>query len=280
MTKNQTLGLRVFSLLLCAVCLLSLVRPVSAETVDAAEPVRESAKTLTAVVRNGAYAGARVIGQMQDGTVVSILDQRGSYYKVDCYDMTGYIAKSQIVHKEDGKYYVNCEADSAETRTMTYTDHADALLLRHSLLELAQQQLGYPYVYGGSRPGGFDCSGLMYYLYGQHEIGLHRTASAQLQDGIVVAREGMQVGDLVFFRESWSAYPASHVGIYVGNNQIIHASNSGIAYANLDESYCANNFLCARRIVNTDSAQMEEAPVHAGARVIATRGGISGRRAG
>lgn len=276
MTKNQTLGLRIVSMLLCVVCLLSLVRPVPVSAEEAEEP----AGTLTTVVRNGGYAGARVIGQMQNGTAVSILDERGDYYKVDCYDMTGYIAKSQILHKEDGKSYVNCAEDSSETRTMAFTDHGDALLLRHSLLELAQQQLGYPYVYGGSRPGGFDCSGLMYYLYGQHAISLHRTASAQLQDGIVVAKEGMQVGDLVFFRESWSPYPASHVGIYVGNNQIIHAGNSGIVYADLDDSYCSNNFLCARRIVNTDGAQMEEAPVQPGARIVATRGGISGRRAG
>ena len=268
---------RLLSLLLCCVCLLGLVRPVSAESAEVPEAL-ELPMATTTVVRNGAYAGARVIGQMEDGTRVTVLSQKGDYYQVDCYDMTGYIAASQLVHTEEDKYYVNCQPGSDETRSLPYTPHSQALQLRHSLLELARQQLGTPYVYGGSRPGGFDCSGFLYYLYGQHGMGLNRTASAQLQDGIVVAREGMQVGDLVFFRESWSGYPASHVGIYAGNNQIIHAGNSGIGYADLDSPYFAENYLCARRVIHTDAPQMQL--VDPMARTMVSRGGVSGRRAG
>ena len=275
---NHHWSARLLSLLLCCVCLLGLVRPVSAESADVAE-TQELPMATTTVVRNGAYAGARVIGQMEDGTMVTVLSQHGDYYKVDCYDMTGYIAASQLVHTEEDKYYVNCKPDSEETWQLSYTPHGQALQLRHSLLELAQQQLGTPYVYGGSRPGGFDCSGFLYYLYGQHGIGIHRTASAQLQDGIVVAKDGMQVGDLVFFRESWSGYPASHIGIYAGNNQIIHAGNNGIGYADLDSPYFAENYLCARRVIHTDAPQMHQ-QIDPIARAVVSRGGVSGRRAG
>lgn len=273
MTRPHRLGMRIISLVLCLASLLPLAQPV------AAVAAQESSQTMTTVVRNSAYYSATVIGQMENGTAVTVLDERRDFYKVDCYDMTGYIAKSQIIHTEDGKYYVNCVAGSTETGVMAYTEHADALVLRHSLLALAKEQLGYPYVYGGTRPGGFDCSGLMYYLYGEHGISLHRTASQQLQDGIVVAKEGMQVGDLVFFRESWEYYPASHVGIYVGNNQIIHAGSEGIVYADLDFDYFDKYFLCARRIVNTSAAQLEDISAVSASNSALSANSVSGRTA-
>jgi hypothetical protein len=70
----------------------------------------------------------------------------------------------------------------------------------------------------------------------------------------------MQVGDLIFFRSS-GKYPADHVGIYAGNNQMIHASSSsGVIYASLDLPWHARNFLCVRRIVNTDAVLTELLP--------------------
>lgn len=255
MTRSHNLGLRIISLVLCLACLLPLMQHVAVTVAEA----EENAGTMTTVVRKSGYYSAAVIGQMIDGTEVTVLGERREFYKVDCYDMTGYIAKSQIEHTEDGKYYVNCVAGSGETSSMAYMDHADALALRHSLLALAKEQLRSRYVYGGSRPGAFDCSGLTSYLYAQHGISLYRSATAQLQNGIVVAKEGLQVGDLIFFREGRGL--VSHVGIYVGNNQMIHASSSnGVEYEDLDGFYCSRYYLCARRIVNTGAAQLEEVP--------------------
>lgn len=271
MQRTRSWGMRILSLMLCLVCLVPMFLPL---TVAEAEQTNE---TMTTVVRKGSYYSATVIGQMIDGTEITVLEDRRDFYKVDCYDMTGYIAKSQIEYTEDGKYYVNCKAGSSETRTMNYTAHEDALVLRHSLLALAREQLGEPYIYGSSGPYGFDCSGLTSYLYAQHGIDLHRTASTQLQDGIVVAKEGMQVGDLVFFREDWETYPASHVGIYVGNNQIIHAGSRGIEYADLDFDYFYEDYLCARRIVNTGAAQLEEVSAARAADGFLSVNSISGR---
>ena len=269
MTSPKRLGLRLVSLMLCLVCLAGAVRPASA-----AEETQPP-KTRTTIVRAGAYSGAAPIGQMTDGTEVNVLDSRGSYYKVDCYDMTGFIAKSQILHTEDGKYYVNCKKGSADTKVLSYTDRAEAMELRHGLLNLAKEQLGEPYIYGSTGPYGFDCSGLTYYLYRQFGISLHRTASQQLQDGIVVSKEGLQVGDLIFFRESWEYYPASHIGIYAGNNKIIHAGNRGIVYADLNFDYFYENYLCARRVINTDPAKLVQPA--ADPQSLITRTGISGR---
>lgn len=248
-------------------------------TFDAGDVTDESVvpQIRTTVVRRYGYRGAEIIGQMEDGTPVSVLESSGAFYWVDCYEMKGYIAASQLTYNEEqDTYYVNCREDSSETQHMVYTPPERALQLRSGLLELAQDQLGTPYVYGGSSPGGFDCSGLMYYLYGRHGISLQRRASLQLADGIVVPRSGMQVGDLVFFKEPWDSTPASHVGIYAGNNQIIHAGSQGIVYADLNGSYFADYFLGVRRIVNTGAAATEAAPAAAVALPVARS--VGGRR--
>lgn len=252
MVRSYKPMLRLLVALLCLGCLLCWWRPG-----DAAAQTEERPQTFTTLVREAPRAKAAVIGQMEDGTEVTVLGQTGDYYKVDCYDMQGFIAKTQILRTEDGKCYVNCYEGHSDTRVFTNTEHADALVLRHDLLALAKKQLGTPYVYGGKRPGGFDCSGLMYYLYGYYGIRLHRTASAQMQDGIIVAREGLQVGDLIFFKETGETTLCSHVGIYAGNNQIIHAGSKGIEYANLDSSYYADYYFGARRIVNTDATTVD-----------------------
>lgn len=274
MTGSRNLGIRIFSLLLCLLCMASIIMPAVV-----AETVPEENRTYTTLVRMQPKEGSFPIGQIEDGSTVTVLGTNGDFYKVDCYDMVGFIAKSQIVHTENDEYIVRCKTGSSETRRFTYADHAEALELRHSLLALAKKQLGSRYVYGAARPGAFDCSGLTYYLYKQHGTSLLRRASQQLQNGIVVPKEAMQVGDLVFFRETGN-YPADHVGIYAGNNQIIHASTKrGIEYASLDEGYCKDFFLCARRIVVTDTAAPAPATISRSRSVSLTTNSVSGRTA-
>lgn len=254
MLRSQKPVTQLLIAFMCVACLLGAVHPMAMAVEETQVPPQEqTAYTLTTLVRNYAYFSSAVIGQMEDGTEITVLGVSGSFYKVDCYDTTGYIAQSQVLHTDDGKYYVNCKEGSSETGKLEYTEYCEALGIRHGLYELAKKQLGTPYVYGGSRPGGFDCSGLMYYIFGQYGIDLHRTASGQMQDGIIVAKEGLQVGDLIFFREHGETSLCSHVGIYVGNNQIIHSGSPGVEYADLDFDYFDKYYLCARRIINTDA---------------------------
>lgn len=245
--KNLRKGSIAFvSLLLCAAVLLCNVAPVFA-----VPTTPEPEQTLTSLVRISPKADGAAIGQLENGTVLTVLGTKGRFYKIDCYDMAGYIAKTQVECNEIGEYYVNCQPDSPDTCVFTYTDPAQALQMRNDILTLAKKQLGSRYVYGGMRPGAFDCSGLTLYLYRQQGIDLHRRASMQLQNGIIVPKEAMQVGDLVFFCEG-TKNPASHVGIYAGNNQIIHAGTStGVVYSDLDVGYFEKYFLCARRVINT-----------------------------
>ncbi len=272
MKKPLRIGKQIAAFLLCLIlCLQPLF-------VKAAPAAKES--TLTTKVHHYGYAGSAVIGQLANGTKVTVLGTYNGFYQVDCYDMVGYIATSQLTKAEDGTYCVTCQPDSSETLVLEYENMRDALSLRLSILANGDKHLGTPYVYGGSRPGAFDCSGFTYYLYSQLGISIHRRASLQLQDGIIVPREGMMVGDLVFFREAWDPNEASHVGIYAGNNTILHASSTlGISYASLDTDWFADNYLCARRVILTPNVQIPdlEAPAtESGSCVVRS---ISGRSA-
>lgn len=271
MRKISRPGLRLLSAVLCLMSLLTVAVSVFADTETEVRP-----QVMTSLVHMSASYSSTVIGQMEDGTAVTVLDSYGEFYKIDCYDMNGFIAAEQVEQIEE-KYYVNCNPESSETRSMELYSRTQTVELRQSLLSLAQDQLGYPYVYGGTRPGGFDCSGLMLYLYSRHGVGLHRSSSSQLQDGIIVAKEGLQVGDLVFFKTDWETYPTSHVGIYAGDNKIIHAGNEGVVYADLDSSYFYDYYLCARRVINTDTVQAPQLPAVSAARGVAPVQSVSGR---
>jgi cell wall-associated NlpC family hydrolase len=87
--------------------------------------------------------------------------------------------------------------------------------------QAAVAQLGRPYAYGGESPSGFDCSGLVQYAYAQAGVSLPRTTSAQISAGTPVSEADLQIGDLVFF------YGGTHVGIYVGNGEVVHAPVPG-----------------------------------------------------
>ncbi len=118
-----------------------------------------------------------------------------------------------------------------------------------TLLNMARQYLGVPYVWAGRSPGGFDCSGFVYFIFDQLGYGLPRMADGQFEVGIPVPRNALQPGDLVFF-STYEPGP-SHVGIYLGNGQFIHAS-SGAGYVTVTpmaNSYHRDRYIGARRII-------------------------------
>lgn len=100
-----------------------------------------------------------------------------------------------------------------------------AMLAEHQLLKTAKRYVGTRYRLGGAKPGAFDCSGFVRYVFGRQGVALPRTAREQSEIGhpIVVGPDSLRVGDLLFFRTSRGA--ASHVAIYVGDGRIIHASS-------------------------------------------------------
>ena len=115
-------------------------------------------------------------------------------------------------------------------------------------INLLKQQLGKPYVWGNEGPDSFDCSGLVQYIY-KNALGknLPRVSYEQCKVGKAVSREDLQVGDLVFF-DTMNKGRVSHVGIYIGNNEFIHAANSkkGVIKSTLT-GYYDKKFINARR---------------------------------
>jgi len=109
---------------------------------------------------------------------------------------------------------------------------------------IAMRYLGTPYVWGGSGPGGFDCSGLVAYVYSQVGVSLPHYTGAQWNVGVPVSRSDLQPGDLVFFDG------LGHVGIYVGGGQFIHAPHSGdvVKISSLGESWYSSTYVGARRV--------------------------------
>jgi len=114
---------------------------------------------------------------------------------------------------------------------------------------LAREQIGRPYVLGGETPaGGFDCSGLVQYVYGQQGINLPRTVKDLLKFGKAVQVRQLQPGDLLFYRINGNR--VSHVGIYMGDNEFIHAPRSGkpVQIAALTNPWWRERFASAKRV--------------------------------
>lgn len=116
------------------------------------------------------------------------------------------------------------------------------------ITDTAKKLVGVPYKWGGVTPKGFDCSGLVWYVFSENSVSLPRTADVQYQAGKTVAKGNLQKGDLVFFT-TYEPGP-SHTGIYLENGNFIHASSSkGVMVSNLTENYWKGRYLGARRVV-------------------------------
>lgn len=114
-----------------------------------------------------------------------------------------------------------------------------------AIVTTATSYVGTPYVWGGSNPVGFDCSGFVKHVYGEVGVTLPRTVREQYRIGSSVARDRLRAGDLVFFDR------LRHNGIYIGNNQVIHASKPGdtVKISALDEAWFKKRWVGARRVL-------------------------------
>jgi cell wall-associated NlpC family hydrolase len=120
--------------------------------------------------------------------------------------------------------------------------------LAQEIVDTAQQYLGVPYVYGGRSPKGFDCSGLVWYVYRQHGIELPDSSYKQAGHGERIPQDEMMPGDLVFFQ---SGGRVNHVGLYIGDGVMIHAPGKGkrVRKAKLSEKYYRRHFATVRRVI-------------------------------
>ena len=116
------------------------------------------------------------------------------------------------------------------------------------IVALAKQNLGVPYKWGGTSPSGFDCSGFVYYVLNTLGIKASRTLTTMYAQGTEVSKSELKPGDIVFFKNTYKS-GLSHVGIYVGGGQFIHAPSSGkvVSYADLYSDYYTSHYYGAVR---------------------------------
>ncbi|MDY6064836.1 MAG: cell wall-binding repeat-containing protein [Finegoldia sp.] len=117
------------------------------------------------------------------------------------------------------------------------------------IISLAKSQVGKAYVYGSAGPNAFDCSGLTSFLYKQVGVSLNRSSRDQASNGVAVSRSNLKPGDLMFFNTG--GYGISHVGLYIGDNKLIHAStpSTGVIVSDINGNYYRDTFVTARRVL-------------------------------
>lgn len=177
-------------------------------------------------MRGGPGTNYAVVGYLNNGTKVSITGKTGNWYAIKYNGTNGYVSSD----------YVSISSSSSQASQIIAT---------------AKEYLGTPYVYGGTSPKGFDCSGLIYYVFKQYGYSLYRCADDMYyHDGVEVSKSELIPGDLVFF--SSASYPVGHVGMYIGNNQFIHASSGSgkVVITNLTGvQYYETHYVGAKRVL-------------------------------
>lgn len=132
---------------------------------------------------------------------------------------------------------------NAETSVKQMTKAQKKRIVQQQFVKkTSKKYLGIPYIWGGSTPRGFDCSGFIRYVYAKINILLPHNARLQYGYGKSVSRNNLQIGDLVFFNN------LGHVGMYIGNGVFIHSPNSS-SYVKLSKLSERTNYYGAKRII-------------------------------
>ncbi len=201
-----------------------------------------------------------ILGYYYSGTRVQVIATNNGWYKISDGGQIGYIRADLMTIVEetddsdddDGNDSSSSTVSTAAPAAVTYTSANEGSELGRQIADYALQFVGYDYVYGGASPSeGFDCSGFVMYVYEQFGVYMpHGATSQYICDlGYVVSKADLQPGDLVFFNGDGDGI--SHVGMYIGDGQIVHASGStvGVIISDLSSSYYTAVYYSAKRFI-------------------------------
>lgn len=217
----------------------------------------------TVNLRKEPSSSAEIVTTLTLNTEVTVISEDAGWTRVKSGEYEGYIAttllsdtkqEETVTSRSSGireemantEEVASKETENATTEPPSSTGSQDGAT-GSAVVEKAKQYLGAKYVYGGTSPSGFDCSGFTYYIYKQFGITLNRTAAAQYSNGVSVSRDNLQLGDLIMFGKSG----INHVGIYMGGGTIIHAANPsrGVTTDTINSGYYNTNYVGARRVL-------------------------------
>ncbi|MGN1032349.1 MAG: SH3 domain-containing protein [Intestinibacter sp.] len=190
-------------------------------------------------VRSGPGTSYSKLGKLSYKEKVTVLSTSGEWSKINYNGKTGYVHSSYLQSTVPGSTSSN--SDSTVSNKVS------------DVIAYAKAQLGKPYVWGAQGPNSFDCSGFTYYVFkNKAGITLPRNSSAQSTYGKYVNKSDLKAGDLVFFDTNGANNGAvSHVGLYIGDGKMIHASYSQkkIVIDNFNASYYQKAYVNARRVL-------------------------------
>lgn len=206
-------------------------------------------------VRKGPSTEEEVVDSLVLNAQVTVIAEVGDWYKVEVGNTTGYIAKRLLSASKTEETTRNAEEreeSNNDNQVQTPIAYNTTTSKGQEIVNYAKQYLGCKYVYGGSGPSNFDCSGFTMYVYQHFGISLSHSARAQANNGSYVTKNNLQLGDLVFFKDYQTMDGIGHCGIYIGDGNFIHAS-SGTGYCVkistlLSGSY-ATRYETARRLI-------------------------------
>jgi cell wall-associated NlpC family hydrolase len=209
-------------------------------------------------IRSGPTTGYSVVAQASLGDKAYIIGINNQWFKVIYGDRIGYIRSDYLdltefpyenrASSQKPLFFVGGKSTGVAPSASVLQGGKPATT-GQKIVDTAKQYLGVPYVWGGSTPSGFDCSGLTQYVFRAHGINLPRTTKEQWTVGKSISKSQLEIGDLVFFANTYTS-GISHVDIYVGDNQFIHASSSkGVIISSLSNTYWAAHYYGCRSIL-------------------------------
>lgn len=186
-------------------------------------------------VRSGAGTSYSVLGSLSKGTKVEVISTTNGWSKINYNGSIGYVSS---------QYLSSSSTDSSTSITLSSVN---------KVISLAKSLLGKSYVWGAQGPSTFDCSGFTYYVFkNAANITLPRVSQDQSTYGTYVSKSNLKAGDLIFFDTVGPNNGAvTHVGIYIGNGQFIHAASGQgkVVINNLNSTYYVNAYVNARRVL-------------------------------
>ena len=210
-------------------------------------------------IRSGPSTSYSSLTKANQGDQAYIIGFNNQWYKVIYNNYIGYIRSDYLelteipyenaASKNEPKFFVDGKSTGVTPSASALNGTSSTSGTAAQIVSNAKKLLGTPYVWGGTSLSGFDCSGFVQYVFAQSGITLPRTTADQVKMGSFVSKSDLQPGDLVFLQNTYRQ-GVSHVGIYIGDGKMIHASSSkGVVTSSLSTSYYTQHYHSARRVL-------------------------------